>query len=381
MAKLGADGPLFKENQLRRQSAGAQKNREVGRFLDRKAAGYDAGPTRNVALDRRRADHLVVKHDGKRRSDILGGIIAKLACAGRIEPEVHRRAAVLVKARLCVHKLLAGDDRRLFKHIVGARIIKRRKNLAGCCDDHIRVAGAAHHRLERQLRGRADPALQLLSRFRARNLNEDAIRALTLDRRLAGARGVDAAADDLERLLQRPLVGRGLFGLAERDRQHRPLGRYDDVGRPSPRNRRNGPCKPAHQFKRLRGALGFGNANLQNIRLALFPRDKSHILPLGRKNIAHIGPHRFHRRGIDIRDLHFGQKMRPAPKIETQIDKARRQERGPERGIRLKRLVGKPVVDRGDGIVVTLHPVIEKVGHGQRQPDHAGQNNKNLPER
>ena len=59
-------------------------------------------------------------------------------------------------------------------------------------------------RVERQPRGLADDLQQLLRRADPRHLHQDPVRALALDRRLAGAGLVDAAADDLQALLQRP---------------------------------------------------------------------------------------------------------------------------------------------------------------------------------
>ena len=112
-----------------------------------------------MALDRRSADHLVVKNDGKGRADVLGGVIAEFAGAGRVKPEIHRRTAVLVKTRLRVDKLFTRHDRSFLKHIVGARLVQRGQNLVRCRNGGVGVARAAHNRLKRQLGGGADPAL------------------------------------------------------------------------------------------------------------------------------------------------------------------------------------------------------------------------------
>ena len=57
----------------------------------------------------------------------------------------------------------------------------------------------------------------------AGHLDQDAVAALPLDRRLARADLVDAAADDLERLAHGALVRRALLGLgqAHDDARHR----------------------------------------------------------------------------------------------------------------------------------------------------------------
>ena len=58
----------------------------------------------------------------------------------------------------------------------------------------------------------------------ARHLHQDAVGALALDRRLAGAGLVHPAADDLEALLHGPLVERRLLRVGQRHHELVALG-------------------------------------------------------------------------------------------------------------------------------------------------------------
>ena len=71
----------------------------------------------------------------------------------------------------------------------------------------LRRGGAADHWVEGQLGGGADQVLEFLGRADAGHLDQDPVCALALDRRFAGADLVDPAADDFERLLDRPVIG------------------------------------------------------------------------------------------------------------------------------------------------------------------------------
>ena len=73
--------------------------------------------------------------------------------------------------------------------------------------------------MEGQLGGLSDQRLQALRITEAGRLDQDAVVALPLDRRLGGAQFVDAAVDDLDRLLDdtaNPLCQAGV-GIDEAD--------------------------------------------------------------------------------------------------------------------------------------------------------------------
>lgn len=66
--------------------------------------------------------------------------------------------------------------------------------------------------MEAQLRSRANDVAHLLGILQAGHLHQDAIRAETLQRRLADAKTVDAAADDFEALIDRGAATRNRSG-------------------------------------------------------------------------------------------------------------------------------------------------------------------------
>ena len=92
--------------------------------------------------------------------------------------------------------------------MAGCGLLRRQQLVAG------RHAGRAAHppadvlvdELEGHLRGRAEQLLDVLGIADAGQLDEDAVVAFALDGRLLGAGLVDAAADDLDRLVDRLLA-------------------------------------------------------------------------------------------------------------------------------------------------------------------------------
>ena len=159
---------------------------------------------------------------------------AEGGAARRVEAEAHRRPVVLVEARLCVDELVAGHHRAPVEHVEDPLLVHRRQHQLVEPRLDAGVAGPVRHRVERQPRGLADHGQQLLGRADPRHLHEDAVRALPLDRRLAGAGLVDAAADDLEALLHRPLVDRRLLRLGQRHHDRVALGaRLELAARPA----------------------------------------------------------------------------------------------------------------------------------------------------
>jgi hypothetical protein len=150
-----------------------------------------------------RRDHLVVEHNGERPADILLGRFGEFARAGRIEAEVdHRFAGALVEAGLRVDEIAAGNHRTLLNDILGSplpvenfrigrRVRRRRLFRRHRLIDHAKI----------ELGGFAQNLLEPRGILQARNLHENAEGAFTLDGRLDQSELVDAALDNLDRLI------------------------------------------------------------------------------------------------------------------------------------------------------------------------------------
>ncbi len=194
---------MFHRGQTRRQRARIEHVGEVGRRLHGEAALDDAGAARNRISDHGRRDDGVIKHDGEASAPILGGRVRERAGARRVETEVHRRLAVLVKGLTGVDQLLACDQRTA---------LDRKEGFAGPFGGQDHHAGrrsaraiginghALFHHVEGQTRGRPDNIDDALRIVFARHLDEHAVLALTRDIGLGGAGGVHAATDDLDGL-------------------------------------------------------------------------------------------------------------------------------------------------------------------------------------
>ena len=180
-------------------------------------------------MDHGGADNFVVQNDGKGAADVFCRIIAKATCAGGIEPEVDRRAAVLVERRLRIDQIFARHDCRRFDHIEYALFVQRRHQLFARTRRSVFVRCAGDDGVERQLGRGAQQRLQLGGRSDTGHLDQDAVGTLTLDRGFACANLVDPAAHDFQRLLHGPLVCRLLFSVAERDGDDVALSAGDDV--------------------------------------------------------------------------------------------------------------------------------------------------------
>ena len=85
--EVGADGALFDDGKLGRQRAGAQQGRKRCGALGREVAGNLAGSAGDRFADDRRAQHLVVEHDGEGLADVLAGDLGKAIGAGAVEAE------------------------------------------------------------------------------------------------------------------------------------------------------------------------------------------------------------------------------------------------------------------------------------------------------
>ena len=157
---------------------------EIIRLLDGEMAGNLARAAGDRRQNARRRDHLVVEHDGEEAADILRGDIAEFLRAADVEAEIDDRlaAALLIEAGLRVgqilalhHDLLLDGDLALLIGLV--ELLDLRRVLARLGDE-----------AEFELRRLAENGLELLGVLQAGHLHEDAVVALTLDRRLRACR-------------------------------------------------------------------------------------------------------------------------------------------------------------------------------------------------
>ena len=156
----------------------------------------------------------------------------------------------MVKAGLCIDQFLAGDHRCGFDDIECPRrfgIGQQRISKSRC---GIFICPPIDHRVERQLCSGPDDRLQFGSRTDAGHLDQNPVRTLTLDGRFARAHLVDTAADNLERLLHRPFIGRLFFGVRQGDGDNVTRAVYHDVVLARTRNRLNRTCQSTRRFQR-----------------------------------------------------------------------------------------------------------------------------------
>mmetsp|Transcript_22933 Transcript_22933/g.38564 ORF Transcript_22933/g.38564 Transcript_22933/m.38564 type:complete len:781 (+) Transcript_22933:3585-5927(+) len=367
LPQFGANGAFLKKSQFRRQSAGAQQHRKICRFLDIKLARNNARPTRDVALDHRGADHLVIQYNGKGGSDIIRCIIAKGPRPTGVKAERDGGRPVLVKAGLRIDKILARHHRRAFDHVKQARFVQRRHDLVAHTRRLRPIRRAADNGVKGQLGCGPDDLFQLRSRPNTRHLDQDALCALALNGWLAGAHFVNAAAHNLQRLLHGALVAGQPLRIAQRHDDHIAIGADLNVvcANAGQGLHRTGQT-PDHLQRALHPAL-FTNANAQLVRGRRLQTDGTNGLPLRAQRIANFRPGRLHPAGINIRHLHFGQQMGPAPQVQTKVHEAGGH---PRRPLRQKRLVLGgigPQFDRLGGIIVLFHPGVKPVGQRQYQ--------------
>ncbi len=192
------------------------------RFLDREVAGDLARPAGDRLADHGRADDFVVQHDGERSADVFRGVLAELARARGVEPEVDRRLAVLVERGLRVDQILARHDGGLFEDvelplsvIEGSRILRAPGTVAARPWCGPRPGGRSAARWCRS-------ALSALRRSRCRAPGSGS--GPSPWRWIVGSR-VPTSSTRLRMissaLLHGPVVGGGLFGV---------LRAHDDIG-------------------------------------------------------------------------------------------------------------------------------------------------------
>ena len=140
----------------------------------------------------------------------------------------------------------------------------------------------------------------------------------------------------------------------------------------------------AHGLERCGHACGVGDRHPQHASGEGCAADAADLVAQVAQRIAHLGPERVHPGLVDIRDLHFGQKMRAAAQIEAKVDQRRGQELRPfgqsgglfaARRCRLR-------LDRGCGVVMPFDLGVEQVRSGANQTPGANEQDQDaLPER
>ncbi len=209
-AEFGADRALFEDLDRRRQRAGAQQQRKIARRLDGKAAGNDAAAAEDRFADNRRADHLVVEHDREGFPHVLARHVAEALAAGGVEFEADHRLVVLERCLRVGQHVAADHDpfpdeigvgtAAIAASLLGSEdFVARRQPAAACLIE----GDGAIDELEGELGGPPEQRLDVLGIVDPRQLDEDAILTLALDRRLFSPGLVDAPADDLDRLFDR----------------------------------------------------------------------------------------------------------------------------------------------------------------------------------
>jgi len=163
-------------------------------------------------VDDRRRDDLIVENDREtlRLRRVGLGHVGELARADAVEAEIDGRfAGTLVESVAGVDQAVARHHDALLDHDslrdgLGILVLDRQDFVADGRDAAGGRAGAVGgfiDQLEGHLGGLAERVLEVLRILEARHLHENAVVALTLDRRLARAERVDAAADDFDRLV------------------------------------------------------------------------------------------------------------------------------------------------------------------------------------
>ena len=217
LAEARTHGSFFDNRQRRRQCARAQQNGEIVGGLNCEIAGNLPGAAQDRLADDGRRDNLVVEYDGEGLAHIGLCHLGEFARTGRIETEINDRlVGTLIEAGLRIDEIGARNQHALLDQILLARRFAR-QNLGIGRVRLLRLLGC--HRLidhpEVELCRLAQDFLQPRGILQTRHLDEYAIGAFALDRRLDEAEFVDATLDDLDRLIDRlahPLSDGGIGG-------------------------------------------------------------------------------------------------------------------------------------------------------------------------
>ena len=213
-AEARADGALLDRDQARRKRTGAQNDCQAVGLLDGEIAGDLAGAAENRLVDARRADHFLVEDDGEGLADIVGGELAEAQRPLLIELEGDDRlVGARVKTRLGIAQICAVDSRGtrglhpedLALALVGLRLLRLHREGGAFLRRIVGRAGrlAFADKLEGELGRLADHLDDLVGVADTRQLHDDAVLALALNRGFRDAGAVDALVDDAQRLIDR----------------------------------------------------------------------------------------------------------------------------------------------------------------------------------
>ena len=292
--------------------------REIPRNLARAAA--------DRFVDRRRGQHLVVQQNGESLPSVLAADPAENSRAFAIEREgEYEFTGLRIGGRICARQVLAGKARTPFNYFdtVADGWIRLHDHGARGNAPEGGVLGIdfAHH-MECHKGGLAYAALELLRIGDARRLDDDAFIALAHNADFAGAVGIDAAADDFDRLL------RGLAAqLAHMQRRHarfdqavRAVGVNEDIVGGGGRTRQRAQSR-SRAFDLSR--IDHPHARRITYHAATGVADLRFGLAQGRRHLVGdivelLAAQRF--------DIHLEQKLGAAPKVEPKIDRLARHE-------------------------------------------------------
>ena len=195
--------------------------------------------------------------------------------------------------------------------------------------------------------------------------------ALALDRRLAGAGLVDAAADDLEALLHRPRVDRRLLRVGQRHHQLVALGPRLELAGAGAGDREDRLRRVLRRLERRVHAGRVADPDAQLLRPAVEPPDAADLVAQVAQLVAEARPEALQLLGMHVLGLHLHQHVRAAAQVEPEVDQPVRQPGRPGRRVgehlRRQRLA---LLRRGARVVRPLDPAIEEVG---QRDDHADQ--------
>jgi hypothetical protein len=217
-----------------------------------------------------------------------------------------RLAGALVEAGLRIGEVAAGDQDAFFDQVGSLPLAARALEDFGlrrwpCLH---RLLGA--HRLvdhaEIKLGGLAQKLLEALRVLQAGHLHQDAVDALALDQRLDRTELVDAALDDLDRLLDRLAHALDDRRLGQRER-YEPAANIDDVDRALAGGAQDSAerLRELPQFGQPLLQIGFTDAHLDNIT----PDDRDALQTHARitqhaaRPRATVRASPAHRRGVD----------------------------------------------------------------------------------
>ena len=207
--------------------------------------------------------------------------------------------------------------------------------------------------------------------------------ALALDRRLARAGLVDAAADDLEALLHGAPVDRGLLGRGQGHDQRVALGTHVELAARAAGQRKDRLRGRLHRRERRVHPVGVADADVQLVRRAVQPPDGPDLVAKVAELVAQHRPEPLHPLGVDVGGLDLDQNVRAAAQVEAEVDQPGGQPARPAGGVGRKlgrrRRAGR---QRRPRVVGALDAAVEDVRQRDEDAGHADPEDQDLlPER